>query len=303
MKNNLTRESVVAGRFYEGGREALLEDVETCAGQYRPPADLKTAVGGIVPHAGWMFSGPTAGKVFKALSAAAAPATYVLFGAVHRAGLAKASVYPSGKWLTPLGECAVDEAMAAELLRVAPDLVVGAPEAHRGEHSIEVQVPFIQALSPQARILPIAVPMMGAATEVGRAVAGVVKGWKSAAVCVASSDLTHYGTDYGNAPRGPLSTAMPWMRANDGRIIRLMEELLAEEIVPEAEEHDNACGAGAMAAATAAAQALGATRGRVLEYTTSADVTDDYRGDHAVGYVGIVFEKNNHRNSRSGGNP
>jgi AmmeMemoRadiSam system protein B len=300
MKTNLTRGPAVAGQFYEADRAAVLEDIETCTGRYRLPADLKPLVGGIVPHAGWVFSGPTAGKVFRAL-AAGAPGTYVLFGAVHRAGIAKASVYPAGKWVTPLGECLVDESLASELLRTAPDLLTASPEAHRGEHSIEVQVPFIQALSPQARIVPVAVPMMGAATEVGRAVAAVIKAWKGPVTCVASTDLTHYGLDYGGASRGPLTTAMPWMRANDARIIRLAEELLAEEIVPEAEEHGNACGAGAMAAATAAASALGAARGRVLEYTTSADVTEDYRGSHAVGYVGIVFEKNGPKTPRTGG--
>lgn len=302
MKNNPTREPVVAGRFYEADKAALLEDVQTCAGDYRPPSDLKPLVGGVVPHAGWVFSGPTAAKVFRALSASVAPATYVLFGAVHRADLAKAGLYATGKWVTPLGDCLIDDAFAVELLRDAPDLLCASPDAHRGEHSIEVQLPFIQALSPQARIVPIAVPMRGAATEVGRAVARTIKKWKSPVVCVASTDLTHYGMNYGNAPRGPLSTAMPWIRANDARIVRLVEGLLSEEIVPEAEEHDNACGAGALAAATAAAAALGATRGRVLEYTTSADVTDDYRGDVAVGYVGIVFEKADPRNSRSGGN-
>ncbi len=301
-RNLLTREPIAAGRFYEANRAALLEDVETCAGGYHPPSDLTRPVGGIVPHAGWMFSGPTAGKVFRVLSRLAAPATYVLFGAVHRPGAAKASLYPEGAWRTPLGDCAVDAALAAELLKTAPDLLEAAPEAHRGEHAIEVQVPFIQALSPEARILPIAVPMTGAATELGRAVARVIARWNSPAVFVGSTDLTHYGMDYGLTARGPLETGLPWMRANDARIIRLAEKLLAEEIIPEAEEHDNACGAGAMAAATATAAALGAARGRVLEYTTSADVTEDYRGNHAVGYVGIVFEKTAHpRNERSGG--
>jgi AmmeMemoRadiSam system protein B len=108
---------------------------------------------------------------------------------------------------------------------------------------------------------------------------------------VASTDLTHYGMDYGTPDRGPLSAAMGWMHENDRRIIRLVESLKAEEIVAEAEAHSNACGSGALAAATAAARAMGAAAGRVLEYTTSAEVLNELDADRAVGYVGLVFEK------------
>jgi len=95
---------------------------------------------------------------------------------------------------------------------------------------------------------------------------------------------------YGVPDHGPLPEAMPWMRENDMRVVRMAEGLKAEEICREAARHHNACGAGAMAAAVSGSRVLGAVSGRVLEYTTSAEVLRERHTDRAVGYAGIVFE-------------
>ena len=290
MSGGEIRFPVAAGQFYEGSRSRLQKAVESCVGDYEPP-DLGEVIGGVVPHAGWVFSGPTAGKVFVTLAKRAAPETVVLLGAVHRWGVGGAAVYPAGKWSTPLGEVSVDAELAAALVKAGEGMIEGSAAAHEGEHSIEVQVPFVQALCPDAMILPVAVPPGPESVRVGETVASVLQGVEKKAVVVASSDLTHYGMGYGLPDRGPLSVAMPWMRENDRRIIGLAESLRAEEIVPEAERHHNACGAGALAAAASAARALGATQGRTLEYTTSADVMPEPHADRAVGYVGMVFER------------
>jgi len=285
------RRPVVAGQFYEGSASALRRAVAGCLGSYEPPSDLGEVVGGVVPHAGWMFSGPTAAKVFRTLATRVQPDVYVLFGAVHRWGVDGPAAYPGGAWATPLGEVAVDEELVHRIISRGKGLVIASAEAHEGEHSIEVQIPFIQVLSPRATIVPIAVPPVPEAVAVGQAVGEAVTGFPRRVAIVASTDLTHYGMGYGTPDRGPLPEAMPWMRENDQRIIRLMESLDAESICPEAARHYNACGAGAVAAATSGARVLGATRGRVLEYTTSADVMHERYADRAVGYVAVVFEK------------
>ena len=290
MNPTNVRRPVVAGQFYEGSPAALARAVSACVGAFAPPEDLGRIVGGIVPHAGWVFSGPTAAKVFSVLSAQMQPEVYVLLGAVHHRGAEAPAVYDRGGWSTPLGEIPVDVEVAEAVLAAAGGLAVASREAHAHEHSIEVQLAFIQTLSPEAEIVPVSVPPGDAAVPLGEAIATVVQNAAKRIAVVGSTDLTHYGMDYGLPEHGPLPEAMDWMRDNDMRIVRLAEALEAERICPEAARNHNACGAGAMAAAVSAARALGANAGRVLEYTTSADVLGERRADRAVGYVGIVFE-------------
>ncbi len=272
MAGASTRRPIVAGRFYEGSSAGLKAAVERCVAGYEPPDDLGDVVGGVAPHAGWTFSGPTAAKVFTTLATKAGPDTYILLGAVHRPTGRGPAVYPSGAWSTPLGEATVNEALASAIAEAGAGLIAASDAAHEREHSIEVLVPFVQALSPEADIVPISVPPAADAVRVGEIVAAVVSEYDKRAVVVASTDLTHYGMSYGMPDRGPLPGAMPWMRENDQRFIRLVEALQAEKIVP-------------------AARALGARQARLLEYTTSADVMGETRADSAVGYAALVFEK------------
>jgi len=290
MKRSDVRMPVRVGQFYEASPTVLKQTALEYAAGYKPPKDLGTLLGGVVPHAGWMYSGRTAAKVFATL-AAAKPETYILLGAVHQWYGRKGGIFPSGGWLTPLGELPVDADLASAIVEAAHGSILSSAAAHDMEHSIEVQLPFIQALSPGAKIVPIAVPPVPEAAGMGEAVAAAFAQASKRVMVVARTDLTHYGMDYGTPDHGPLSKAMGWMHANDQRVISLAESLKAEEIVPEAQGHFNACGPGALAAATAAARAMGATAGRVLEYTTSAEVLNELDSDRAVGYVGLVFEK------------
>lgn len=181
-----------------------------------------------------------------------------------------------------------------EVLALAGDLLEDNPRAHVGEHSIEVQVPLIQHLFPDAKIVPIAVLPEPAATEIGLAVARAIRNSGCDAVCLGSTDLTHYGPAYGFTPRGYGEKAIQWVRdENDRRMIDLALRLDAEAAVPEAESRTNACGSGAVAATLAAARQLGAERGCLVHYTTSYDVMREQMGerdsDAAVGYAGLIF--------------
>ena len=278
---------VAAGSFYPADADACRAQAMKFTGGYAPPEDLGDPVGAVVPHAGWVYSGATAAKAFVALRRAE-PETIVLFGAVHRPRSPEAQAYPEGVWVTPLGEVEID----AEALAAVRDAGVNVSSAnHDGEHSIEVQLPLIQVLYPNARILPIACPHSWSAAEWGCVIGGALKSLGRRAAIVASTDLTHYGMGYAGATHGPVSQAMPWMRENDARITRLVEALDAEAVVDEASRNANACGAGAVAATLAAARELGATRGVEIEYTTSADAMGEFYTDRAVGYLSAALVK------------
>jgi len=281
------REPVVAGMFYEAAEQDCRRHVERCIAGHSPPDDLGDLLGGVVPHAGWSFSGPTAAKVFLALRKSA-PETFVLLGAVHRSFRQEPAAFPEGAWVTPLGEVAVDAEALAAVREAGIDV---SAEEHADEHSIEVQIPFIQVLFPDARIVPITVPHAPGAAEAGRRIGSGLAKFPRRLAVVASTDLTHYGMGYHGTHHGPLPKAMGWMRQNDARMIALIEKLEADSVVDEAAAHENACGAGAVAAGLAAARELGARRGRVLDYTTSADVMHERWADRAVGYLAAVFEK------------
>jgi len=198
-------------------------------------------------------------------------------------------MYGRGSWRTPIGGLEVDQELARAVLSESDGQVVDRPEAHQGEHSIEVQLPFIKALFPEARILPIAVPPSSVASQVGIAVARAAEHLGRAVVAIGSSDLTHYGPRYGFAPVGVGPRGLEWAKENDRHLLELVVQMEAEQVVPEAQRHHNACGSGAIAAAIAFSAALGATRGIVLQHITSHEVMPMGRPTDFVGYAAVVF--------------
>ncbi len=284
-----TRRPVVAGMFYPADAADARRQVEQALRQAKNAELPGPIYGGIVPHAGWAFSGPTAAHLFHALSQRPAPQTFVLFGAVHRWGVPGAGVYPEGSWQTPLGTLEVDQELAEALLRLGEGVVARAPQAHEGEHSIEVQLPFLKQLYADARILPIAMPPLRIAMDVGRLVAQAAQATGRHAVAIGSTDLTHYGPRYGMAPAGTGQAALDWMHRNDRRMIDLIVAMRPEDVLNEAEGHYNACGAGAVAAAITFAQACGAQSGVLLAYTTSHEVMPLGQPSDMVGYAAVAF--------------
>ncbi|MBI4464717.1 MAG: AmmeMemoRadiSam system protein B [Acidobacteria bacterium] len=255
---------------------------------FSPPSEPNRIVAGIVPHAGWQYSGAVAAKVFASVRAKEKPETFVIFGAVHR-WVDINAVYVRGAWSTPLGNVEVDETLAARILEEAGEWVCEDPRAHSGEHSIEVQLPFLKSLFPEARIVPIAVNPDARAVPLGQQVGKILQDYTGKGVVIGSTDLTHYGDVYSFTPVGYGPQAHEWVRENDARILRLAEQMQATEIPAEASRHHNACGAGAMAATVAAAQIAGAQHGYLLDYTTSYDVAPEDEFRMAVGYAGLLF--------------
>ncbi len=300
----IVREPVVAGQFYPSGGDACRRDLEELLSSNSSDADdAREYVGGLVPHAGWMCSGGVAAKVFDTLVSSWTkhadrpsgrkphPDVIILIGGVHRHRGKEAAMFGSGRWETPVGSVSVD-ARLAERIMGHTNLIVDDPYAHADEHSLEVQIPFVAHLFPNTPIVPIMVPIVTTAPEIGQAVGRTLKAYKYDALIVGTTDLTHYGPQYGFTPHGDGEDGQTWAKENDRRFVDLMCGMRAAELVPEAASHRNACNSGAAAATIAASQAIGATDGVLLEHTTSAEVLNR-RGaadqDDSVGYAGLVF--------------
>ena len=288
------RKPIVAGQFYPGQHDPCIDEINECLDARTLSESLPaTIVAGIVPHAGWTFSGSLAALVFSAIKQQHEKVhTFVIFGAAHGYFGQSPAVYDRGSWITPLGEVIVDEELADDVLSAGPS--ISDLNAHRAEHSIEVQVPFIQYLFPGAKILPIIVPPKEHSISLGKSVGKVIKKDEhKKIVCIGSTDLTHYGPRYGFTPMGVSSDALKWADSvNDQKFIDLALELEPERLLASAAENCNACGPGAAAAAIAAAKCLGKTEGLLLAHTNSNEVMLRKMGTtsaDSVGYAAIVF--------------
>ncbi|GHV18956.1 hypothetical protein AGMMS49959_02280 [Planctomycetales bacterium] len=244
-------------------------------------------VAGVVPHAGLRFSGATAAKTFAALRPTN-PATIVIFGAVHTQNLRIPALWTAGEWDSPLGRATVDAPLAAKLL--AAGWGEDNPQPHYGDNAIELQIPFIRRVFPHAKILPVAVPPSAAAADWGARFAAFAHNENLTAdlAVIASTDLTHYGRPYGLTPVVG-AAALEWSKKNDRRLLASVQNFAAEKIVPLAAADASACGAGALAAATAYARALGATPAELLAHTTSYEVQPDGEPSMFVGYAALIW--------------
>ncbi len=279
------RIAIQAGRFYPSDPHVCQQSISEMFRSVSAPA----GIGAIVPHAGWVYSGATAALGIAAI-ASAVPGTVVIFGAVHVPDRNPASIFPRGVWQTPTGSIEVDEELASRL--VESPLIVGDPSAHRFEHSIEVQLPLLRHVLPDVKIVPIMVRPGSEATDVGRFCAAAAATSGRGVAFLGSTDLTHYGPAFGFEPHGRGPEGIRWAKdVNDRRFIKLIQDLDAGGVVPEAETNRNACGAGAVAATIGAMLELRIGRYQELQHTTSAEVEGGIEPEsvNSVGYEAGVF--------------
>jgi AmmeMemoRadiSam system protein B len=288
------RKPVVAGQFYPGQHDSCASAIHECLESVIISEQLpETIVAGIVPHAGWAFSGDLAALVFSAIRQQHEKVnTFIICGAAHSYFGTSPAVSDKGVWITPIGEVVIDEELAEAIL--VTGLAVSDTDAHLSEHSIEVQIPFIQELFAGAKIVPVLVPPSERAIALGTRVGEIIgRQEDKKIVCIGSTDLTHYGPRYGFAPMGTGKNALAWAKqVNDKKFIDLTLELKPEELLASAIKDGNACGPGAVAATVAAAKKLGCKQGILLGHTTSNEVMLEKMGTtsaEAVGYAGIVF--------------
>ncbi len=272
------RMPVVAGQFYEGNTTALERQIDQCyLGPLGPGAAPKVNADGpreilglVCPHAGYVFSGSTAAHAYAALAADGEPEVVVVIGLKHSALHGGSAAQTAGAWRTPLGDAQIAGDVAAEIAGKLPNFATDA-DAFAGEHSLEVQVPFLQDLYEEGlRFVPVmmAGQDLFSAEAVADAIAGSLRGVD--AVIVASTDMTHY-----EAP----DTA----RRQDRLLIERIEAMDVEGLVRTRQERNiSMCGIGPVVAMMLAAQMLGATAAQTLAYSTSGDVIPS---EQVVGYL------------------
>ena len=247
--------------------------------------------GGLVPHAGWTYSGALAGQTIATLAAAGPADVVVVFGAIHNhTSIEQAALDSYQRWSLPGGAAPIAEELRARLLEQHESFTVE-NRLHEREHAVEVELPLIQVAFPHALVLPIEVPPRDQAAEIGRRTARILAAANARAIYLASSDLTHYGPDYGFAPAGGGLPAMQWAKQNDQPLLDMVQRLEETRIIPEVRQRHNACGAGAIAAMLAACREMGASSARILRHAYSYETGPQGMSQplrNAVGYASVV---------------
>jgi len=273
MQTPAIRRPAVAGRFYPAKPEVLSKQVDhLLASQETDVGEIAGALGCIVPHAGYIYSGPVAGAVFQRLPARP---SYIIICPNHTGRGAPLAIMSKGEWLTPLGAVSIDADLAQGLGR-ACHLLMEDAKAHADEHALEVQLPFLQRRVGAFRFVPIALGVSGydALEALGQGIARTLKASSTPALIVASSDMNHYESD--DVTRRKDALAIDQIKALDPK--GLYTVIRREDI--------SMCGYGPAIAMLTAAKELGATRAEVVRYATSADASGDRSA--VVGYAGIV---------------
>jgi AmmeMemoRadiSam system protein B len=268
------REAAVAGSWYPGSARAITAEVDRYLEAAGEVAVSGRLIALISPHAGLRYSGPVAAYGYGLLRERS-PLTVVLVGPSHRAAFDGVAVHSRGAWETPMGRAPIDEPLAEALLE--PDQGIFADAlVHREEHSLEMQMPFLQRLVPGLRLVPV---MMGnqSRREVEALAGAMSRALKDRddVVLVASSDLSHYH---------PANVA----NREDKIVVEQVGDFDADALMRRLEDHQNvACGGGPVVAVMKAARGLGADRATVLRYADSGDAGGGK--DQVVGYLSAAL--------------
>lgn len=274
-----------AGAFYKGTAESLRKQIKSCflheLGPGKLPAvaknGLKHVVGLVCPHAGYVYSGPVAAHAYYELALDGKPDVAVILGPNHRGYGSPLATMSEGVWRTPLGDVEIDADTAAKIMRESKIVDID-ESAHRFEHSVEVQLPFLQYIyGPEFKIVPVCFLMqdLDSVREVGKAIGRVLNGKN--AVIIASSDMTHY-------------ESQEKASENDVKAIGTIESMNEDAFYSILEKRRiTACGYGPIGSLITAARAMGAKEAKLLCYKTSGDVSGDYSS--VVGYASMCFTK------------
>jgi len=276
----MIRPPAVAGSFYDLDPDGLKEQIKSCFLHRIGPEKIqeKDFKACVVPHAGYIYSGPVAAHVYAKIK----KANYIIIGPNHRPTGNDFAIMGSGEWKTPLGKVRIDEQIASRLMKRCP-LLKNDPISHRFEHSIEVQLPFLQyRFGDGFSFVPIAITnyqptydFLERCEVLGEAIADTIKSESGRWVIIASSDFSHY------VPYKYAYEVDKWVIES---ILRLDEQGFFDRIQ---EKDASICGYGGIAVAMIAAKRLGTKKGELLKYATSGDATNDRSS--VVGYASITL--------------
>ncbi len=266
----MRRQPAVAHQFYPGDPDTLARTVRELMPEGQAVAEKARAV--ISPHAGYIYSGGVAGATMAQVTV---PDTVIIMGPNHHGLGARVAVMTSGTWVMPMGEVEIDSGLAMRLCQ-GSDLVTDDNLAHRHEHSLEVQVPFLQARNPGLRIVPLVLSRLSLneCLELGMILARAINDSGKEVLIVASSDMTHYEPREQATAKDKLALA---------RVLDLDPQGLFITVV---ENRITMCGVIPVTATLAAARELGCTKARLIEYSDSGETSGDTGS--VVGYAGII---------------
>jgi MEMO1 family protein len=268
----MIRPPAVAGRFYPSEPDRLSAQLDSFLTVQSREQTIR-ARACLVPHAGYIYSGKLAAAVYLRVEI---PARVILIGPRHFPRGAALAILSEGAWQTPLGLAQIDQALAAKIAHACPSLRED-PVAHSTEHSLEVQVPFLQRLATSFTLVPVVIGQVQylELEALGRALADVIQADPEPILLIASSDMNHYESD-------------AVTRVKDRMAIDCILALEPRELYDMVRrENISMCGYGAAVAMLTAVRQLGATQGTLVRYATSGEVNGDL--DQVVGYAGIVI--------------
>jgi AmmeMemoRadiSam system protein B len=265
--------------WYPGGKEQTIRNIEEFRLSLAKPAG--TAIAGVAPHAGWSFSGSIACHVFQSISTDAQTIVVVGGHLAPHSGLLAA--FEQG-YETPLGVLDAD----MELLEVLRDSC-SLREDRYADNTVEIQLPLLKYLHPEARALHLRASPSAEALQLGEELASAAERLGRNIAVVGSTDLTHYGDNYGFTPQGTGARAVKWVKeVNDRRLIDALLAMELEDALDLAGREHSACSVGGAVAAARFAERNGAARGELLEYRTSYDLSPS---SFFVGYGGIIYPR------------
>ena len=268
----MVRNPVVAGQFYPGSADQLRSVIRGLVDEEAVKEDV---IGLLSPHAGYIYSGPVAGATISRIKF---KDTFVIMGPNHTGSGQPLSIMTEGVWKTPLGEVEIDSELGKQIL-AASDYLQEDQVAHQHEHSIEVQLPFLQYFKSDIKLVPIVIAYASGAIykEIGQGIARAIKELDKEVVIIASSDMTHYE---------PQESA----RRKDTQAIEAMLNLNEDELLRRVQELDiSMCGYAPAVSLISAAKELGAEEAELVRYQTSGDTSGDYAS--VVGYAGIIIKE------------
>jgi AmmeMemoRadiSam system protein B len=271
MEGAMIRIPAVASQFYPGEPSTLQRTLQEIVPE--GPTPKKKALAVVSPHAGYIYSGSVAGQTFAQV---AIPSTCIIMGPNHHGRGAEAALMASGVWRMPLGDVAINEKVAQSILANSQVIREDA-RAHELEHSLEVQVPFLQYLQPSLSIVPICLSVLSYedCKEIGSALARTVSEFEEKILLVASSDMSHYESREEASRKDKMAI---------DRVLDLDPEGLYSTVFGK---RISMCGIIPATIALIAALKLGCQQGELVRYTDSGEVSGDI--DQVVGYAGLVL--------------
>jgi AmmeMemoRadiSam system protein B len=249
---------------------------------FNPPKGSRNA--GIVPHAGWYFSGKLAARVFRTLAANNPEPDAVCLIGGHLAESHPVLYIDDAVAETPLGEIEIQKELTN---KVIAGLNKTMPDPNEGDNTVEVNLPFIKYFFPHVPLIAFRSPPSPLALELGKEIFRLSREEKLNIVVIGAADLTHYGPNYGFTPKGTGEEALEWVREeNDKQIVDSALEMKARALLEHGKKNQSSCSSGAMAAVAAYAGSISSASPELIDYYTSYDI---HPGSSFVGYAGIVY--------------